>query len=319
MSHIYYWNEKLEKKNIKLTFDFNTNLNEKQWFKGLKEKQIWIRIDQRTNENYFPSGNEWNKNIIACINAGIYLTKNKYIIPDMTDQIEIVKFMEKNVDLFEETMNEQSIKTKIWRKTPIQKESIEFFYSSLEVLLNEMDEGNEEHTNDVVKFFLSTLGINRRTSLFTTESRHPLKFNIAGVTCMTIPDVVVLYKDWASIALFDESKRRIKTSSFADFFSQVVCHSIAIGQNNMVHGKTQEIFGIAVKHTKWWFCHCIIPEKYLNALGDASPMSSKNFIIQKISKSPLDIINPEERKQIAMNILSILYYITSDKALIGDW
>lgn len=207
--------------------------------------------------------------------------------------------------------------SKLWRTYPVKKEAIEFFYASLEVLLNEMDEGNEEHTNDVVKFFLSALGVNRRTSSFTTESRHPLRFNVAGVGCLTVPDVVVLYKDFTSLALFDESKRRIKSSSFTDFFSQVACHSIAVGQNNMSNGKTQEVFGIAVKHTKWWFCHCIVSEKYLNAIDDVLPMSNKDFVIQKISKDPLDIAKPHERRQIAMNVLSILFYISSGQAMIG--
>lgn len=110
MSHIHYWKQKIEK-GLKLPFDFNTNLNEKQWFQGMKNKQALIRMDQRSNERYFPSGHEWSKNVIAYVNAGIYLTNNKYIIPELIiDNVEIIDFFESHQELFIEELNEQNIK-----------------------------------------------------------------------------------------------------------------------------------------------------------------------------------------------------------------
>jgi len=316
MSHLGEWNEKIDQEGIKLTHEYNSNITKNGTLKGGKNKLIWIKNDQRNNEEYFPSGSDWNRDIISALNIGIYLCDIKYIIP------KYKKEYTKNPDFFKDilnmSINEQNLKDKSWRKLNINHESAEIFYTNLELLLNESEEGDEEHTNDTVKAFLYALGLNRRKSPFVAESRHTFRFTIAGVMCTTKPDIIVFWNDRGIVVLFDESKRK-KGSSEQQFYSQIACHSIAIAHNNMQNGKTQEVFGIAVKDKLWKFCHIIVSQDYLDALGDAEPMSKNIFVIQKISDISYNICNPMERKQLLYNILGILDYVFYENPKIGDY
>jgi len=313
MTHLLQWNKKIEK-SIIFDHEYNSNITKKGQLKDGRDKKIWAKTDMRSGEIYFPSGNEWNREILASINALIYLCNIKYIIPytDMINTNELEDLLNNNFD-------EETIKTKKWRNFNINNPLVEIFYSSLEVLLNEMEDGDEEHTNDVVKTFLNTLGVNRKNSPFVSESRHTFHFNVGGMLCITKPDIIVFWNQKGIVILFDENKRRIKTSSLQEFFSQIVCHSIGVAQNNIRKGKDQEVFGIAVKDKNWRFCHTIITQEYLNTVAYVENIPNNIFMVQKVSKIAYNICNPNERKDILIFILSILHYVFNEKPMIADW
>jgi len=313
MSHLQYWFEKIEK-GLVFEHEYNSNITKKGFIKNGKDKTPWIKINSQNGEEYFPSGSDWNRDILASVNAMIYLCDMEYIIPSV--EINIYDF---NQDIINSLIDENIIKNKQWRNIDMRDGFAEVFYTSLEILLNEIEDGDEEHTNDVIKSLLNALGINRKKSPFVSESRHTFHFTVAGIKCKTKPDIVVIQNDKSIVVLFDESKRRIKSSSLQEFFSQIVCHSIGVAQNNIRKGKDQEVFGIAVKDKFWRFCHAIITQDYLNALGSIEPMPKDTFIVQKISEQVFNICNPFERKQIVLAILSILKYSFQEKNLIGNW